>query len=302
MNRILKYFLYSIIVCIIGCSKSLDYQSTNQSSQLVLYAFPIADSALSVHVSESANILSNNNYESIEDVSVFVVCNNELITQSTYPSNTTWYTFDEVTIKSNDTIKILCYTDNETKFYGETIIPETVLINNVDTITDSNSELRVINSETMNCIVQFDDPYEIKNYYQLRIDLETKINNNTTINTLDYNKDDQVFLYYENENDLLVDIDYQGTFNDDLINGKSYSLNLSIPQDSINITDTDSAQLKFYLFSLSDDYYEYYRSSISEDSYRENIFYQAQNVYSNIEGGVGLVGGLSVSTYTIPLK
>ncbi len=302
MMKSLKIFVAITIIILTGCSKSLDYQYTSQKNQLIMYSFPITDSILSIHISKSVNIVSNSNFDNIENATIDVIINNEVVSHNKYPSHATWFNINNIELKDNDAIKLLCTTEEGVEFYGETTIPQTVPIIIADSIDNTDDSFTVMNANTLNCLVEFNDPPRVRNYYQLRVDLQTTVDNKTTYKTLDYNKDDKVFLYFENENDLLVDVDYQGTFNDNLINGLNYTLELSIPRDSIKIDNNTSAQLNFYLYSLSADYYDYYRTSIAEDSYRENIFYKTQNIFSNIEGGVGLVGGLSVSTYSLPLK
>lgn len=291
------------LVSLFACEKSLDYQVSNQEAVKVLYAFPMPDSIISVHASKSTNIIGSSLYEYLNDAQLYTYTNNELKYASAYPNNTEWYNIPSLKAEHSVKYDFVIISDNGDSITASTIIPEAITI---DTIASSKLQsIGILNNDIISYkfIVHFTDPEQLQNYYQLKVDAIINSNNEEVTTTINYTKDDPVFLYSENENDLLTGIDYEGTFSDELINGTDYKLAVTISDNMLDVEEGATIiRLEFQLFSLSKEYYTYIRSSITEDVYRNSIFYESHNVYSNVSGGIGAVGGLSVSKYDIKIK
>lgn len=294
------FFILLCTTALMACEKSLDYQVTNQESVKVLYAFPMPDSTISVHASKSTNIIGSSLFEYLNGAQLYAYTNNQLRYAASYPNNTEWFNIPSLKAEHSVKYDFVIIDANGDSLTASTIIPEAIVI---DTIISSKSQTVGMldnNANSYKFTVHFSDPEQIKNYYQLRVDAVINSNNEQITTTINYPKDDPVFLYSENENDLLTGIDYGGTFSDQLINGADYKLVVTITNSILDLEEGATInKMHFHLYSLSKEYYTYIRSSIAEEAYQNSIFYESHNVYSNVNGGIGAVGGLSVSKYNI---
>ncbi len=318
MNWFYKYFENSsklaqsfliLLICAILCSsceKSIDYQIENQQSKIVLYTFPMPDSTLKVHLSYTTDILSQKEYEGITNSTLNISLNNELIISDKYPDGEEWFSIENVDLSYNDTINIEVDVNDSISVYSNTVIPEPVQIVLIDTVRVLEFNDENIEEEMLQCKLSFFDPSGESNFYQLRVDSYSDIVENGTnirqVETVDIVENDKVFISRDYEATLLAEIDYQSTFDDLLFNGQFYSLTFLIPNIYIVNSGLDEKKsLHFYLFSLSNEYYEYIRSVSEQDAFREDPFYEQSNVYSNVVNGLGAAAGLSVDVDSIEI-
>jgi len=293
-----------LLLSFFSCEKSINYQLNDQSYEVVMYAFPMPDSIVKVHGSQTTNILSLNDYEGIEDLNVSVLIGDNEVTDLSYPFGKNWFEIHNVRGEENANVKIVFTIPNGDTISANTTIPIAVPIVSIDT-----SRVVVVNSDNkdenmLRCVVEFNDPSSEENYYQIRVDSKIEYLNDTitTINSVDYVKEDKVFLVGDDESVLLSDVDFEGTFNDFLFDGNNYKVKFAIPEQwLVKDTDVISNKLSFYLFSLTADYYKYIRSSIKNVAYREYPFSEKVNIYSNVDNGLGIVAGLSVDIDSISI-
>ncbi len=284
-----------------SCEKSVKYQLSSEDSVPVLYMFPMPDSTLKVYASYSTDILSSDSYTALQDDAHMTIefAKGE-VNDETYLSGQEVQVYDDAEFGEGDTISV-SFEINETTLTAKTTIPKSVKINDIDTIRteayNDDGELE----DMMRCRISLTDPLDTSNYYQLRVDLESEdADGNIEVETLDYDKEDAAFSSNDYESIYITDIDYQGTFDDYLFDGKTWLLKILISQSILEEEHgIASKKLHFYLYSLSVDYYDYIRSLIEVETYREDPLYQQDNLYSNVNNGLGVVAGLSVDDDTI---
>ncbi len=300
-----KYvFFLLILISSTSCEKKIDYQLETQIPKVVMYAFPMPDSSLNIHAGYTTNILSTDDFEPIDNLTFTININNNELTTSFYPYGKKWHRVPNYIIEPNHTCKISYEINSGSIVTGETTIPEPIKINKIDTIrtTASNNEG---DKETMlRCSIELNDPINQTNFFQVRVDLlTTNSSNETSLETIEFIKEDKVFLIRDDESVLLADVDFQGTFTDYLFEGRTYRVNLLIPYNFISTTNVDEQkQLVFHLYTLTEEYYNFIRSTIEEEAFREYPVFEPVNLYSNVENGIGVVAGLSVDTDTISLN
>lgn len=289
-----------LLLSCFACEKSIDYQLKNQTSEVVMYAFPMPDSIIKVHGSQTTNILSLNDFEGVKDLEVSVLVDDNEIADTFYPLGEEWFGVNDFRGEEKANVKVVFTMPSGKVISGNTIIPNIVPIVSIDT-----SRVVVVNSDNveenmLRCFVEFNDPPNELNYYQIgvyskKVILDDESDMIQKIESIQYVKEDKVFLIGDDESVLLSDIDFQGTFTDLLFNGNNYRVKLSIPEEWLVVdTNTIKSELSFYLFSLTADYYEFIRSSIKDEAYREYPFTEKVNIYSNVDNGLGVVAGLSV--------
>jgi len=105
---------------------------------------------------------------------------------------------------------------------------------------------------------------------------------------------------------------YEGIlFNDNLFEGESYSLSVILNGKDIgpypntyypepySTKEELNQKMVFFLYTLSDDYYYFYKSYFEIQKMHDNPFIEPMNVHSNIDGGTGIFAGASVTSDTI---
>ncbi len=291
---------------VLSCEKSIDYQIENQKSEVVMYAFPMPDSTFKVHVSYTTDILSQKEFEEISNVEISIQVNDETIITADYPDGTDWYALDNVNVSGEDSVKIQLSINDSLYVTSRTQIPEPIQIISFDTTRVLEYNEDGVEEEMLQCNLNFFDPTDIDNYFQIRVDAYTTLSDNDnlsrTAETIDIIEKDKVFISQDYEATLLADIDYQSTFSDYLINGQYYSVSFLIPNEYINNTGDKQKRIVYlYLFSLSSEYYNYVRSVAEQEAFREDPFYEQSNVYTNVTNGLGAFAGLAldVDSFTI---
>ena len=101
-------------------------------------------------------------------------------------------------------------------------------------------------------------------------------------------------------------MDYNGiAFTDELFDGQSYSFNLPWGGTITALTDKTLYRKQYvvFLYSVSESYYNYMRmlNQLNEGNFTGNLadigLAEPIRVYSNVEGGTGILGGLAVSVF-----
>ncbi|MCW3804785.1 DUF4249 family protein [Plebeiibacterium marinum] len=292
------FFLLLLGFVFSSCEKSLDYQIQNQKSRLVMYSFPMADSAMNLHVSYTTDILSLQNYNKVTGAHATIRINNQIVSESVYSTEEDMMMLEDVVVKRHDTVNVVVSVNDSTVISAETIVPVAAQIISVDTarvmeFNDENTE-----EEMLKCELGIYDAASIRNYYQVKVEAytytEVEGQNSCQVETVDIIEQDKVFLASDYEAVLIADIDYQSTFEDYLFNGQYYTVSFLIPNQYLSPSDgVKRKTLHFYLYSLSPEYYKYVRSVAEQEAFREDPFYEQSNVYSNVSNGLGLVGGLA---------
>jgi uncharacterized protein DUF4249 len=163
----------------------------------------------------------------------------------------------------------------------------------------------------LQCLIEFEDRADEKNYYMLSIDnFRVEVFeyydefNRVHYDTISYNdsyfeSDDIIiehWMYMENSEFIM--------FTDNLISGKTYELNIRLEDYSsfdygYNIQSSDTSTVYFNLYSVSESYYQYFKSFSMHRNARDNPFAEPVQVYSNIENGLGVFAGFSSDTDSI---
>ena len=206
----------------------------------------------------------------------------------------------------------------------ETTVPEPVEILNWDTATVRNTGTYSTSWKTQ-ANVEFDDNGQQNNYYRVEskcIEGE-ELSGYMPDGTIVYNDTvmirPQRFEWVEIKNAELNDAineadelitgapDNRFTiFNDDSFNGERMKLRFDLRNNSFfyyrNSTSDDSADFRnrdIYLYSLSEEYYEYLYTANLHYWLDEDFFSEPVPVFSNIKGGVGIWGAVSYSSFSV---
>jgi hypothetical protein len=174
---------------------------------------------------------------------------------------------------------------------AKTTMPYNVPVISVDTFTFNKHEKiwHVIDGDVMNAIItdtiiqytmftiNFQDPPQYMNYYMVEI-----------LNKYGGRDDNLQDPIIETKPKLYSQNPGLNLFTDKFIQGKKYGF-----QYSVRSVHSDS--LLFRLFSLNEDYYKYNLSVYKFNSKTYDTYQEPTPIYSNIQNGIGIIGGFSES-------
>ncbi len=287
-----------LALMLIRCESNLNLELQEGGGQLVLFAFPTADSTLSVHLSKSVSHSSLDDFERIYDGYIAVYKNGARIDSFAWPFNKTWEQRPGHSIQEGDIIRIVGGNDEGLRVVGETSLPKAVSIDSIyKRETNTTNGNRSVLYE-----IDFNDPPDINNFYQLIVTNETRdsLDNPIEFQQINYSKTDEVFYIRDQEGSLLGGINFLGSFSDHLIQGKPHQLRIGIPEIYLKKPgEKEKRIIRFHLLSLSEAYYLYLRSRVVAEYNYDLPVVDPIKTHSNISGGLGLVGGISIASDSI---
>ena len=301
----MKNQIIGILSClIIAGSCSIDMYKDNEISNkhLTLFAFLTTDSTFSVHLSKSVEYYSVDDFERVYDGFVVIEKNDEKVDSFAFPYRYLWAERNAISIRQNDKFKITASDTKGNVVSANTIIPQKVPIESVDT-----SRVTVLGKRYVECKVIFQDPPEENNYYQLIVTMEEWGEKEGkpyySTQQLDFHKTDSVFFIKDQSGSVLSGIDFRGTFSDYRINGLKYPLKIRIPSYYVdNVSIVEKRHINFILLSLTSDYFNYVRSRVIADYNYDLPIIDPVKIHGNVEGGLGLVGGIALTSSFLVFK
>jgi hypothetical protein len=317
----LKYItLFLITILFASCEKVIEFNGPVTEPLVVVNSFITPDSAVHAQVSLSRFFLSNKDtFDLVNNATVSLLVNGiqkEVLT----PTANGWYTglyHPEI----GDSIKLIVQTPGKNAVTcSTTIIPKPNIIS-VDTTTEltgENSPIISVNKITyqidtignaigrkMKFVLRFNDELSVQNYYRLVVYTKTT-SMLGTVKDYTFAFDDIVSGNVNNQIGPPTSLSSNkfNVFSDDLFNGKQYPLTFSIA-DNINHYNTGltlpepQRQVFINLQSISKSYFLYLQTRASIKS--NTFFAEPVQVYSNVNGGIGILGSYTSSIWEINL-
>ncbi|MBR2298835.1 MAG: DUF4249 domain-containing protein [Bacteroidales bacterium] len=229
------------------------------------------------------------------------------------------------TPKEGDKIKVWCESGNQDIIYAETIVPTKQKIE----ILELNKVYSEIDCGCTDTIIRINlsitDPDIEKNYYRLKVrcasgfyedvvsDFETSngypvvYRNRLTVNDY-YTSNDPLFYVEDLYKGDVWPAHFSPIFNDTLIDGQNYPFTVEIRQvlgtymdSSGNTHPHDNPYIYIELVSITEDMYKYLKSMMKYRISESDPYTELKGVYSNIDGGYGILGASSSSDIFIDL-
>lgn len=300
MMKILKNILFATaLLMMAGCEKVVEFKIEDQEPMVVVNCHARAGEQPEMQVSMSRFFLMNsNNYPKIDNASCSMWFGSQEVT-GVYDSEKDRYLFGH-TVAEGDSLKVEVTVPGYETVKASTRVPMKVepqhfrFIGDTTMYSYSDSQIRFV----------LHDRAGEKNYYSLRIKhVESYIYDDTPY-THEYDE------YFTCSDLLIVDQSdvveliggmsgYDGNllfFTDEHIDGQSHEIALDctvwFPYDSTSRSD-------YYLVleSLSKEMYQYMTTKEAQYNGEDlgGLFGEAVQVYSNIQGGVGILGASSRS-------
>lgn len=282
----------------LSCESDLDLKIPEGGGQLVIFSFLTADSVMSVHLSKSVSHSSVDDFERVYDGYIAIKRNGISLDSFAFPDDKAWIERPNITVKEGDVFDFSAGTLSGLNVRGETVVPEATKILSIDSMGLSvTNNVRAISYE-----LEFADAKDKDNYYQLLITHEKRdsLNKVTEFQDVNYYKDDELFYIRDQEGSLLGGIDFRGSFSDYIIEDESYRIQIRIPEIYLLQPGyKETRVLKFYLLSLSQDYYNYLRSRVVAEYNSKLPVVDPIKIHSNIQGGLGLIGSVAIASDSI---
>jgi len=327
-------FLAILTACFSGCINELEFDGEVTKPYLVMNGYVTPDSVVKVHLTKSKFFLqSDETFTFVTNATVKLYVNNsekEIMTYTSEGYYTSTYkplVGDIIKIVAsnsefsnvNSTIEVLnpsviLSVDSSNHVYEKTPMISGYSSNGGSVILDTTGYS--IN-EQCDFKVKFRDPADKNNYYRISFKMINYYENDSTSEQIPYfYSDDMVFTNGQEATDIIDISAYSSNYNefsDELFNGKEYKLKVSYNLHSLYYTDEKYLQynenpklplrreLYITLNSISKAYFLYLKTRAASANEVE-FFSEPVQVYSNIMGGLGILGSYSSSTYKFDLK
>ncbi|MCK5823718.1 MAG: DUF4249 domain-containing protein [Bacteroidales bacterium] len=303
MFRKLTLINVLIIFLLTSCRKPIDMDLHNIKSQLVVNSLFSPDSLFKVNITKDISPLkrirnydssgncfpdSQNNYIDVK-ATVLLYENNNFIDTLKFIKNSNYRSKFKPSV--NNDYKIVVEAQDYTTVEAHNDIPKKIPITSI-----SKEKKEDIEGDYAwyNIYINFKDPVEEKNYYLLRGVPQY-------INFCELSSEDPVISKWDVYNNKLF------VFDDELFNGKNYQLTLKGFVDEWRLDYMDSLKyLAFNLHSITKEFYFYAKSCNSQAAKGDELFDVFQQglsepipIYTNIENGLGVFAGYSVSSDTV---
>jgi hypothetical protein len=280
-------------------------------SKLVVNSYFSADSSWAIQVSKSLSVLDNADLQMVNNASIDIFKNDELIDTIRGAGTEGWYHSDLLPEAGKHYSINVTTPDFSNIISAEDIAPEPVPISKVSfTLKDSSfyysHHQGFIGEEYFSPVygrvegtfnITISDPAATENYYQLSLhsynpyyDYEDSTIAYTEKRQISFTTNDPVAGDDDSNDAYRSDL----LFSDDFFNGQNYQL-------KITIMDWDATLDKEYiieLLSLNKAGYLYRRSVEDYRNSKGDPFSEPVLIYSNIENGFGIFAGYAVDTYS----
>ncbi|WP_455586735.1 DUF4249 domain-containing protein [Bacteroides sp.] len=321
-----KYHIYIFLLLTISvssCYKEIDLDKYRTPPKIVINSAVSPDNVIIASVTRTWFYPESTPYVKLPHAKVELYINDEYIEQMTWEQydkdDTSSKTPDSVfvshvTPKAQDRIKIVASAEGYETAIAEETIPNGVLIlkTSYNNITKRpNPDVTYIGPDgniveqfiyEIEYDITFQDESETSNFYALTILRKKSYSWGDSFYQNELQSTDPVLSENTNILDGAMGFDGLDThsflFTDKQIAGQKYTLNLK----EICNENPDNSTISIYFYSLSQSYYQYILSiqkisgSTLEGALGNLGFGEPIRIYSNVEGGSGILGTCNIST------
>ncbi len=318
-------FLLPLIYFLTSCQKVIEFNGPVTDPIVVVNSLVTPNAVVKVVLSKSRFFLSNDTaFTMIDTATVSLYVNGVMKETLNHTSNGTFLSIYKPVV--GDSIGLLVQVPGKNTIQCSTSILPQVPVVSIDTATvltglnnplinvsvPSNGGLPVIDTigttigRKMKLILKFNDDTNKQNFYRLVVYIKTytsiKVTNNYT-----FSFDDIVSGNTSNDTigpPTSLASNKFNVFNDDLFNGKQYALKFSVDDNKDSYLSGKSPlvvkkELYIDLQSISRNYYLYLQT---RSNARNNSFFsEPVQVYTNIDGGIGILGSYTSNVTKIVL-
>lgn len=301
MKQLKIYIFLFGLASFYACEKEIDISIPDRERKIVINSLFTANEPLSVNLTKSLSILDRADIVYLNDATVDLYTNNQFMEHLIFQSDGNYS--GNILLQPAIDYKIVVNRNGNIATANNSI-PNPVNIISIDT-----GSIRLFDYDYLQCLIEFEDPAEEVNYYMLSAnekhtdiyeyydyDLDSLFVDTMEFSSSFFESDDIII-----ENWIYINENSYALFTDNLIDGKSYSINIRFERGSNGYYDSgvDSSKIVFSLFSVSEAYFRYFKTfALHRESY-ENPFAEPVQVFTNIENGLGVFAGFSSDSDSI---
>lgn len=292
-----------------SCEKVIDFDGEETEPIMVMISFPDSGSPWKVRLTESRFFLSNDTIATIKNADVTTEVNgrptNSLVT---YMGNGVYDL--GYTPQAGDSLTLHVSVPDKGTMTAGCRIPSNVSVSDFICAIDTNTCTEVYPDTVEHIYGQIDaeftlnDPDGERNYYMIKVSgFKTTYNYSTqtrdTVKSNFYLHVDDDLLFDINASDEIFDLGitedpssgYEVLFSDERINGQSHTIHFRSDLHAVLI-----GGVYVEIYSVSREYYLFRKTLNTANSQDEfaGIISEPVQIYSNVEGGGGVLGGASV--------
>lgn len=298
----LIYILVTIFF-ISACEKEIDIDIPDRERKIVVNSTFTTDQTLTVNLSKTLSIIDRAAVVFLDDASIKLYQEGEFIEDLEFINNGNYISSNNLSASTNYTIEV---TRNGNVATATNHIPTPIEILSLDT-----SRVTFFGEKYFELEVEFKDNGQEDNFYMFTLDnFKSEVYEyidefGNTISDTSYYSDS----YFESddiiiENWLYLEGKEYIMFTDNLISGNTYKLTVRFYLDSYGfdydfVGNLDQMMIIAHLFSVSEAYYQYFKTYSMHRNAIENAFAEPVQVYSNVENGLGVFAGFSLDSDSI---
>jgi hypothetical protein len=303
MRNIIIFLVVSLVL--FSCEKTIQIDIPDNGRKLVVNSFFGADSVLMVSLTESQYILdSKPEFEKVSNAEISLFEEGSFIEklQETIEGD---YKGTYI-LRADKNYKLEVKAGNYPELLTESYIPRKTEMNKLEVINTKDEE----GYEAIGFTLNFKDDPQAENFYFIQVYEHIKEHGTSyeTGNDTVYIYDNKMYLYSTDPNAYSDDwyLDDGLLLNDDLLNGKEYSLKFfgyggygyyySYYDEFGNPIEQDNLEVTYYVsfYSVSKAYYLYYKTLAKHLAAQDEFFMEPVQAYTNVENGFGIFAGYSV--------
>ncbi len=295
------------VMLMAACEKTIDFtgEITDKKTP-VMISLPEADSTWTVRLTNSRFFLSSDPITTIDNAIFSLEVNGQQMGNYATNLGKGMYQMGYIP-RSGDTITLGVTIPDRGELKAGCRIPSRPVISDITFDWDTTTSLYIFDEDTIKdtygdvtCKFILSDPGDEKNYYMIRLASRSNSYNDTNLPwgawSYRYLTIDDNVLFNQNIANEIIEIgeaENEGTnilFTDERINGKRHQISFTLYYH-----DGVLNQYRLELYSLSHDSYYFYKSRKTAESQDDftGIFAEPVQIYSNVDGGIGVLGGIS---------
>jgi len=307
MYRSIRFFAVIILIPLfIACTKEIEFNPKNQSVFLVMNSYLDPDHVLAVSVSYSASIMEKLNKNIVSDALVKVYENETLLETLQFDAVSSQY----LGVSKPSVGKEYKVTVVKDDFSS---IEATSVIESAPEILKCTIKKDNLNPRVAYATITFKDPAGVKNFYRLVVTNEDEFREKPDWAQNDGNFPGAPWVYSNIAGVWSTDPNWDNTsssagllddvppnifniFNDDLIDGKEYSLSFTF---SLSRYPEAKNRTIICLQSITQDFHKYLKTFSAQYYFGDDFMLEPIQVYSNVNNGGGILGSYNANKVII---
>jgi hypothetical protein len=301
MKKLILFLSVTSFLLFTNCTKEIEFDAQDIAPRIVVNSLFTNDSLWTANISRSVGVLETTSYTSIEDADVSIFDGNGVqVTTLTNQGDGLYTSPTGATPQADELYTIEVNAPGYTSVNATNRIPTAVQINSIDTVSSTNSDGEDILETTIN----FQDPPANENYYMVEVLVKGTWIDEFEGDTIEFREPLRISC-----NDINVETinrfnsgGFENTYlylmlKDENFDGEDYALTFSV----INYAELKDLELfgEIRLVNTSEAYFNYLKSFNMYQRASGNPFATPVQVYSNVENGMGIFAGGTLTYWDV---